>query len=433
MPILDPVKNFALVEVSLGYDSDDTSIVLKTGDGAILPAPSTDGEFDLVWFNFTDFPNIQDDPDKEIVRVIARSTDTLTITRAQQDTTAQNHNTVGKVYKMAQVHTKKDRDDVENFLQSIGGASVITNETPTGLINSSNTVYTTTYDFVATKIAVYLNRTRLKLNEDYTETGANEITLGTAPTTGDDLFVDYVRTDTVLIGDTSYQRINETPTGLVNGSNTAYDTAENYIANSLQVYLNGQLLTKTEDYSETDSNTFTMVTAPATGDILRVTYQTALTPAGNADTLDGLHLLEIMSALNPVGTIREFNVSTNPATLLGFGTWSAYGTGRVTVAIDAGQTEFDTLGETGGAKTHTLTSSESGVPVHTHPENADVRMNKSASSPVYIASSGSSNWSNIESSGRAEASTKNNSAANASSAHNNLQPYIVVYRWVRTA
>lgn len=38
--------------------------------------------------------------------------------------------------------------------------------------------------------------------------------------------------------------------------------------------------------------------------------------------------------------------------------------GRVVVGVDAGQTEFDTLGETGGAKTHTLTSTE--IPAHTH-------------------------------------------------------------------
>jgi microcystin-dependent protein len=38
--------------------------------------------------------------------------------------------------------------------------------------------------------------------------------------------------------------------------------------------------------------------------------------------------------------------------------------GRVVVGLDSSQTEFDTLGETGGAKTHTLTSSE--MPSHTH-------------------------------------------------------------------
>lgn len=132
----------------------------------------------------------------------------------------------------------------------------------------------------------------------------------------------------------------------------------------------------------------------------------------------------IGSFLNPIGTIREFNVSTNPNTLLGFGTWSAYGTGRVTVAIDAGQTEFNTVGETGGAKTHTLTSSESGLPAHTHTSNSTgYRAGASQWTPNLT---GTTNWG-------FDVVTNANTAANASSAHNNLQPYIVVYRWVRTA
>ena len=57
------------------------------------------------------------------------------------------------------------------------------------------------------------------------------------------------------------------------------------------------------------------------------------------------------SAAWPVGSIFLSAVSTNPATLLGFGTWSAIGAGRVLIGIDAGDVDFDTLGETGGAKT----------------------------------------------------------------------------------
>jgi hypothetical protein len=58
----------------------------------------------------------------------------------------------------------------------------------------------------------------------------------------------------------------------------------------------------------------------------------------------------------PVGSVFISVVSTNPNTLLGGGTWAAFGAGRVLVGIDAGQTEFDTVEENGGAKTHTLTS-----------------------------------------------------------------------------
>lgn len=144
----------------------------------------------------------------------------------------------------------------------------------------------------------------------------------------------------------------------------------------------------------------------------------------------------IMSALNPIGTIREFNVSTNPATLLGFGTWSAFGTGRVTVAIDVGQTEFDTNGETGGAKTHTLTGAESGTSVHSHGISDPGHFHTigtTAGDQDGSGSNGSINGSSNTDTKTTGITVSNSSEANASSAHNNLQPYIVVYRWVRSA
>ena len=110
---LDPVKNFAKVSVSTGYDDAATSIVLATGDGAELPDPSTDGDFNLVWWNWTDYKDPADDPNVEIVRVTARSTDTLTITRAQESTSASAKNTAGKTYKMLLGITKKMIEDIE--------------------------------------------------------------------------------------------------------------------------------------------------------------------------------------------------------------------------------------------------------------------------------------------------------------------------------
>ena len=114
---LDAVKNFVIVTVSTGYDASDTSIALSTGDGGKLPQPSTDGNFNLVWWNDTDYPNVADDPNKEIVRCTARSGDTITITRGQEGTSAGNKNTSSKIYKMALTITQKMIDDIAAYIE----------------------------------------------------------------------------------------------------------------------------------------------------------------------------------------------------------------------------------------------------------------------------------------------------------------------------
>ena len=93
---MDNFKNFAKVQVSTGYDASATSIALTAGHGAKLPAPP----FNATWWNSTDFPDPSDDPNVEIVRVTAIATDTLTVTRAQESTSASTKNTASKTYRM---------------------------------------------------------------------------------------------------------------------------------------------------------------------------------------------------------------------------------------------------------------------------------------------------------------------------------------------
>lgn len=116
---LDAVINFGKVQVSIGYDASATSIVLGSGEGAKLPQPSTDGDFNLVWWNNTDYTDPTDDPNVEIVRCTARSTDTLTVTRAQESTSATTKNASGKTYKMELALTKKMITDINQDLATL--------------------------------------------------------------------------------------------------------------------------------------------------------------------------------------------------------------------------------------------------------------------------------------------------------------------------
>lgn len=116
--MLDAAKNFGKVTVSAGYSNLDTVIVLNSGDGTRLPNPSTDGEFNLTWWNSTDYPDPADDPNREIVRATAKTGDILTVIRGQEGISASNKNTPGKTYKMILSITAKIIPDIQSDAQT---------------------------------------------------------------------------------------------------------------------------------------------------------------------------------------------------------------------------------------------------------------------------------------------------------------------------
>jgi hypothetical protein len=169
--MLDPVTNFAKVTVSTGYSAVATSIALSSGEGALLPQPSSDGAFNLVWFNWTDYKDPSDDPNKEIVRVTARSSDTITVTRAQEGTTASTKNEAGKTYKMILAATKKMIDDIEDAIEDTG----TTDEAPiSGSVDDSNLVF----QFSAQPRYVVINGAQYRLGST---TGGNPVWTWSAP------------------------------------------------------------------------------------------------------------------------------------------------------------------------------------------------------------------------------------------------------------
>ena len=123
----------------------------------------------------------------------------------------------------------------------------------------------------------------------------------------------------------------------------------------------------------------------------------------------------------PVGSIYTSVVSTNPATLLGVGTWAAFGEGKVLVGIDSGDTDFYTVLETGGSKTdsHTLTIAE--MPAHTH------------TTTTGSGGGSSSATSQTQTTNSVGTATTSSTGGGGAHTHDIVQPYIVVYMWRRTA
>jgi hypothetical protein len=141
-----------------------------------------------------------------------------------------------------------------------------------------------------------------------------------------------------------------------------------------------------------------------------------------------------LQTLYPVGSIYiNAGVTTNPATLFGFGTWVAFGAGRVMVGFNAGDTLFDALEETGGSKdaitvshTHSITMS-----AHAHSIGTAVFSTFGGDTTGYAAYP-DNNASRPQSTG-ASSPTGTAASTGSSGTNANLQPYITVAMWKRTA
>jgi hypothetical protein len=170
----------------------------------------------------------------------------------------------------------------------------------------------------------------------------------------------------------------------------------------------------------------------------------------------------IIAVIYHVGCIYISVDATNPFTRFGFGTWVAFGAGKVLVGLDAMDTDFDTSEETGGAKTKAI-GAHAGADVDDHASHDhDVTSNVVVSDHPAIGT-------NVEGQPPVAIGTGTDDAAPAGHNHqvpaqahavtNNLvtsagpsatldhtvtqpnnhadlnvvQPYVVVYMWKRTA
>jgi len=143
----------------------------------------------------------------------------------------------------------------------------------------------------------------------------------------------------------------------------------------------------------------------------------------------------VAQTLFPVGAIYTATVSTNPATLLGFGTWTAFGAGRTIIGNGGGYS----AGATGGSAdaitvshTHTATSTVTD-PSHAHafPAGVAIAQAGSALNLSGTPQNAAINNTNTASTGITVATSIASSGSSGTNA--NLPPYIVVYMWQRTA
>lgn len=148
----------------------------------------------------------------------------------------------------------------------------------------------------------------------------------------------------------------------------------------------------------------------------------------------------IINLIYPVGSIYSSTNSTSPADLFG-GTWDAMPAGRVLLA--QGTSEWGgeyKAGSTGGTEAETLTIEQ--IPSHNHDaatnstgahtHNITVGYDVSDGSGWGKYLPGSNNTLTTNSTGT-HSHTVNISNSGGGESHNNMQPYIAVYIWMRTA
>ena len=121
----------------------------------------------------------------------------------------------------------------------------------------------------------------------------------------------------------------------------------------------------------------------------------------------------LMELVFPVGSTYVTQSNTNPNTILNFGTWERV-KGKVLIGLDENDTDFNTVGKTGGEKEHTLTLSESPV------NQISTTITDGTHVDGFLMRGGYNN------------DGQNYNIGGSGQAHNNMPPYEVVgYMWIR--
>ena len=331
---LDPVVNFFRSTIAtLPVASGGTSIVITTGDGAKLPDPAVDGNFNLTIYN-------EDDPfdAPEIVRVTAIAGDTLTVTRAQEGTSATNK-TSGNTWYLELTPTAKTIQDIDTAKLDVAGGTMTGDLTiPDKIIHSGDT--NTSIRFPADDtVAIETDGTE-KIRATSTavvvnETGANFDFRVEGDTNANLLFVD-ASADRVGIG-------TSTPVSMLHISDSSVADISLFISQNSQRYMRLRMLDDASQigvdngdtlgfghYQELSNDSFTTrihITSAGNVGIGTTTPATKLDVNGSIRTSTGILFGADTAAAN---TLDDYEEGTFTPTVIGLTT---AGTGTYSVQL----------------------------------------------------------------------------------------------------
>jgi len=130
----------------------------------------------------------------------------------------------------------------------------------------------------------------------------------------------------------------------------------------------------------------------------------------------------------PIGaiftTVTAYANSAAVVAAIGGTTWVAFAAGKMLIGLDSSDTDFDTVEETGGAKTHALTTAE--MPAHSHKYAGGEYSGSYDHGTNMIVN-------NLGSTTGARSTEFTTETVGGGTAHSIMNPYIAVYMWKRTA
>jgi len=165
------------------------------------------------------------------------------------------------------------------------------------------------------------------------------------------------------------------------------------------------------------------------------TFAGDLTVTGDVSITGNLNSTGIatnfVNLVYPIGAIYISYVSTNPGTIWTDTTWTAHGAGRVIVGLNSSDGDFNSPGQTGGAKTHTLTTAQ--MTSHQHDFKSFPDYNENGSSWISFYQGNYAALAITRGTPDSMAYVKNSGSTGSGGPHPIVQPYIVAYMWRRTA
>jgi hypothetical protein len=151
-----------------------------------------------------------------------------------------------------------------------------------------------------------------------------------------------------------------------------------------------------------------------------------------------------LELIYPIDSVYLSFASTDPSTVLGFGTWSKI-EGKFLVGVDSTDPDFDTAGETGGAKAHTHTDNFSvdgtSLSVGQLPATAPFTIDASTAGSSSTSAGTTNPFAGDDAGFRSPSSTNINwegagdththGLSGGVQSHSNLPPFQAVYIWRR--